>query len=266
MGPAGTPSVPTPAGAALPRPVSRRLLRISQYGELLGTAQHVAAPRDAAPPLRAALRGRRSPRGTRGAHSAGPTPPCATEADRGAAISQTTAAYGTTRRRSRRGPGAEEGENGRKRNGWRPCPPRALTQPGEARPAARLRFPSWLFRTTCLPQPPAPGRTLPAPGLGPAASSRSRCRSGGCRGWVEEKGAAPEVLLHPYAWEMPAPLLGAVPCSASPAVRPPCSVGRSHPHFSGRGISDHQHQVCSSFASSPACFIFGWPLLESQSH
>lgn len=56
------------------------------------------------------------------------------------------------------------------------------------------------------------------------------------------------------------------PCRASPAVRPPCSVGRSHPHFSGCGISDHQHQVCSSFASSPACFIFGWPLLESQSH
>lgn len=56
-----------------------------------------------------------------------------------------------------------------------------LPRPGEAHLAAQLHFPSRLRRTTCRPQPPAPSRAHPAPGLGPAAFSRSRCWSRGCR-------------------------------------------------------------------------------------
>lgn len=89
MGPAGTRSAPIRAGAALPRPASGRHLRISQHGEPFRRS----APRSTAqipevPSLRAALRGRRSPRGTGGTHAAGLALPC-----EGTALSPTAAAY-----------------------------------------------------------------------------------------------------------------------------------------------------------------------------
>lgn len=179
------------------------------------------------PPLRAALRGRRSPRGTRGA--AGLTPPCVTEADRGAAISQTTAAYGTTRRRSRRG-GREREEAKRLEAAPAAGPyPAGRSSSGGAAPLPFLAPPNHVPPAAACAGPDAPRPGARPRGLLPFALP----------GWVGEKGAAPEVLLYPYAWEMPAPLLGAVPCWASPAVRPPRSGRRSHPHFSGSGISDH---------------------------